>query len=98
MDDVSVLALVAGFFPFAVQQGVLGVLGALWVGVEAAAQQVETSGPVADRLEEEQTPGLASPKLREEGGGGGGGLTCGRVAQITAPTPTLGSSGIRMET
>ena len=49
VDDISVLGPPA-VRVFGVQLGVLGVLGAHWVGVVATAYQVERAGPVSTGL------------------------------------------------
>lgn len=54
VDDVSVFASVSGFFLFAGQLWILGVLGARWIRVVAAAQQGEAAGSLTGSLQEAQ--------------------------------------------
>lgn len=54
MDNVSVFASLSGFFLFGVQLGILGVLGARWIRIVAAAQQVQMASSIAGGLEEEE--------------------------------------------
>lgn len=54
VDNVSVFASLSGFFLFGVQLGILGVLGARWIRVVAAAQQVQMASSIAGGLGEEE--------------------------------------------
>lgn len=55
VDDVSVFASLSGFFLFAVQLGILGVVGARWIRVVATAQQVQMASSIAGGLGGEET-------------------------------------------
>lgn len=52
VDDVSVFASLSGSLLFAVQLGILGVLGACWIRVVATAQQVQMTSSITESLEQ----------------------------------------------